>query len=206
MQSRAPDTWFRPGGFFRELGNKIQSKFPYSNHEFLQTCHFLCSNGGFHNAPSISPSAGLLTKQETSRYFKVTAEPPWDPHDLSSGGGVMEPLLSCLGSRDSRGKTSLWLPPPLPQQAALERTFVLAWRRRKKITRYRHVVLCSGGPKKRRGEHLLIFENVTNLIAFILTNTRNVETLLKTPKFKNYYCYYYWPSVISEHLLCARPC
>lgn len=95
-------------------------------------------------------------------------------------------------------------PEPCPNRAALERTFVLAWRRRKKITRHRHVVLRSGGPQKRR-EHLLIFGNVTNL-AFILTNTRNAKTLLKTPKFKNYYCYYYWPSVISEHLLCARPC
>lgn len=58
---------------------KIQSKFPSSKPKFLQTCHFLClcgaSNGSFHNAPSISLSAGLLKKQETSHHFKGIANP-----------------------------------------------------------------------------------------------------------------------------------
>ena len=74
MQSpkQTPDSGL--GDSSQNLEIKSKKNFPYSNHEFPQTCHFLCSDGGFHNAPSISPSGGLLTKQETSHHFKVTAK------------------------------------------------------------------------------------------------------------------------------------
>lgn len=74
---------------------KIQSQFSHRKAGFLQTCHFLClgraSKGRFHNAPSISPSAGLLTKQETSHHFKVTAKPPEMAVVLASVGTAAEP-------------------------------------------------------------------------------------------------------------------
>lgn len=108
----------------------VQSKFPYSNHEFLWTCHFLylwgASSGDFHRAPSISPSAGLLTKQETSFHFKVTATPPeisW----FSSVGDVAEPRSSLPQWGFQR---EAFAPAPTTR-AALQRTYVSAWRRKK---------------------------------------------------------------------------
>ena len=89
---------------------KIQSKFPSSKPEFLQTCHFLClsgaSNGSFHNAPSISPSAGLLKKQETSHHFKGIANPTEIPvvtvRYYSEQNRVPSHFQSYLHERDLR--------------------------------------------------------------------------------------------------------
>lgn len=123
---QTPDSGLRDSSENFEI--KIQSKFPYSNHVFLQTCHFLRSSGGFHNAPPISPSAGLLTKQETSHHFKVIARPLAEVPVVLALEGVWQSICCpCLWNKDSREKTS-----PRPTSiAALQRTFVLAWRRKK---------------------------------------------------------------------------
>lgn len=127
------------------LERKIQSKFPYSNHEFLQTCHFLCSNGGFHNAPSISPSAGLLTKQETSHNFKVTARRPLNPCGLSSGGGVAEPPLSPPASW--AGIPEGRLRPGLHLHSCPAENFCFDLEKKKK-SRTKHLFFCVQGKQK----------------------------------------------------------
>lgn len=184
---------------------KIQSKFPYSNHEFLQTCHFLRSSGGFHNAPPISPSAGRLTKQETSHHFKVIARPPsGGPCGPSSGWGVAKPLLSL--PLEQGFKTEDFAMPHLHSCPAENFCSGLE---KKKIMKYRLVISCSRKWKKRQGtpRTYITSANIINLIAFLLTNTRNAKTLLlKTLKFKNYYCYcsycyYYYYPLLSTYFM-----
>lgn len=162
---------------------KIQSKFPSSKPEFLQTCHFLClcgaSNGSFHNAPSISPSASLLKKQETSHHFKGIANPTEIPVVLAPQGMGPSLCSPCLRCRHSRGKASPW--PPPPQVPCRE---LLFWpREEKKIT---NVLFCDRGTKIRPRApctYINICEHYKSYY-FHLMNTRNAETpLVKIPEF-----------------------
>lgn len=179
---------------------KIQSQFSHRKAGFLQTCHFLClgraSKGRFHNAPSISPSAGLLTKQETSHHFKVTAKPPEMAVVLASVGTAAEPQEEGFcGGEVLPCPPPLPPPPPPPQPPHRE---LLFWpgKRKRKINMLFWVQRDLHPRKKTRSTQDIICR-CHKAFRLQLTNTRNTETpLVKTPQLKNHYCCRYRPPAV----------